>query len=239
MPPADIHVLDHIPVALDLVELRQTLHIAPDSDDAEELTRLVDRAAPLINAKALYAVAYIDDRGQDTVTFGGATFRSRVLRVNLDAIERVFPYVATCGREIAGLELAAGDLLHEFWLDAIKGVALKASLQYLGDHLARRYALGKTATMNPGSADRDVWPIEQQRELFGLFGNVERLVGVRLTDTCLMLPNKTVSGVRFATTVDFRSCQVCHRPVCPSRAAAFDEKLAALYEHGPTAPGAE
>jgi hypothetical protein len=47
-----------------------------------------------------------------------------------------------------------------------------------------------------------------------------------------MVPNKSVSGVRFPTEIDFRSCQVCQREDCPSRSAAFDPERLAALEHG-------
>jgi hypothetical protein len=79
--------------------------------------------------------------------------------------------------------------------------------------------------MSPGSGDANVWPITQQRELFSLFSNVEALVGVRLTDSFLMLPNKTVSGIRFQTETDFESCELCHRESCVGRRAPFNREL--------------
>ena len=79
--------------------------------------------------------------------------------------------------------------------------------------------------MNPGSGDVDIWPIEQQRELFSLFGDVKALIGVTLTDSFLMIPNKTVSGVFYPTEVDFVTCQLCHRERCPNRRAPFDAHL--------------
>ena len=95
----------------------------------------------------------------------------------------------------------------------------------LGNRLAARHGLARRAAMHPGSGDRDVWPIEQQRELFALLGDVTGAVGVELTDTCLMLPNKTVSGVFYAAEVEFVTCALCHRAECPNRRAEFDEAL--------------
>jgi hypothetical protein len=62
----------------------------------------------------------------------------------------------------------------------------------------------------------NVWPIRQQRGLFSLFGNVKALIGVELTKSYLIVPNKTVSGVRFPSEVDWRTCQVCQWEDCPS-----------------------
>jgi hypothetical protein len=85
--------------------------------------------------------------------------------------------------------------------------------------------------MHPGSGDASVWPIEQQGPLFSLLGDVTGAIGVELTDSFLMVPNKSVSGVRFATEIDFRSCQLCHREGCPSRSAAFDPELWRSVQH--------
>jgi hypothetical protein len=60
---------------------------------------------------------------------------------------------------------------------------------------------------------------------------VTRHIGVVLTDSFLMIPNKSVSGIRFQTETDFRSCQVCRREVCPSRSAPFDKALWESLQH--------
>ena len=36
---------------------------------------------------------------------------------------------------------------------------------------------------------------------------------------------KSISGIRFPTEIDFRTCQLCHRENCPSRSASFDPEL--------------
>ena len=122
----------------------------------------------------------------------------------------------------------------EFWRDTIKTVLLWAAMQHLNDHLSRRYRLSKTASMSPGSGDVDTWPIQQQAGLFALLGGVgevRKQSGVELTDSFLMIPNKSVSGIRFPTETDFRSCQVCHRAECPSRSAPFDRNLWEMMQH--------
>jgi hypothetical protein len=130
--------------------------------------------------------------------------------------------VATCGHELDGVALPAGDVLVQFWWDAIKAEVLSAARAHLLAHLTERFRLGQTARMSPCSGDADVWPIEQRRLLFALLGGVTPFIGVILTDSCLMIPNKTVSGILFPTEHDFRTCQVCYRDPCPNRTAPFD-----------------
>jgi hypothetical protein len=145
--------------------------------------------------------------------------------VNLDPVHRVFPYLVTCGPELQEWAEGVQDMLLGFWAEAIKEAALFCAMRAFEDDLQQRYRLGKTASMSPGSL-KD-WPIQQQRVLFDLFETLGQRIGVRLTDSLLMVPTKTVSGVRFPTEVSFASCQLCPRENCPGRRAPYD---ASLYE---------
>jgi len=227
-----VEVLDDIPFDLDLAALQKGAHVVPDTDDAGAFERLVDCARRLARPKAIYRECYIDARSADAVTIEGVTFRSRALRANLSQPERVFAFVVTCGREVDSADVDADDMLGMFWLDTVKMALLGAGRAHLTSHLDRRYALAKTATMSPGAGDVTVWPIEQQRGLFSLLGDVSTRIGVELTDSFLMVPNKTVSGIRFQTESDYRSCQLCHRENCPGRSAPFDQALWDAVEHG-------
>lgn len=227
----DLQALIGIPYSLDADDLMTRLRIPVDSADAEAFARLVQLAEEVGNPKVAYREAYIEARDGDTVRVGGVTFLSRMLAKNLEPVERVFAFVATCGREVHEAFVPDGDFLAEFWWDAIMNQLLGAASRHLADHLHTTHRLEKTSTMSPGAGDADVWPIEQQEELFALLGDVRQAIGVELTDTCLMIPSKTVSGVRFATDVDFRSCQVCRRDPCPSRSAPFDEALWRELQH--------
>ena len=220
-----MEILDNIPFELDIDALLSELHLKKESNYTKEVLNLADTAIHLITPKALYEISYIQDKGYDTVTIGGVTFTSRVLRVNLDEVERVFPYIATSGKETDEIEIPSDDFMKRFCLETIKEMALDASRGYLSNYLKEKYALGKMSNMSPGAAAPDVWPIEQQTQLFSIFGNVEDLIGVKLTDSCLMLPNKSISGISFPTEIPFESCQLCPRDGCRSRRTPYDKNL--------------
>jgi len=78
--------------------------------------------------------------------------------------------------------------------------------------------------MSPGSL-KD-WAIEEQRSLFSILGDVEGFIGVRLNETLIMIPNKSLSGIYFPTEIPFYSCQLCQREDCSTRKAPYDENLA-------------
>jgi hypothetical protein len=83
--------------------------------------------------------------------------------------------------------------------------------------------------MDPGSLED--WPITEQPKLFSIFGDTERLVGVRLTGSMLMVPRKSISGILFPSEEGFSSCQLCERAACPARRTPFDAALAAKFEN--------
>lgn len=221
-------VLDAIAVTFDTDEVMARMRLPADNPDLRRsVSHLVELAQQVARPKALYGVRFVERRGKDWLEIGGVTFTSRVLRKNLDTVERVFPYVATCGRELEEVDLPADDFMAPYIMDTIKAQALGTALSHLFAHLREKYALSKTSRMNPGSLPD--WPLTQQVPLFSLFGDVESLIGVRLTDSYLMFPVKSVSGLLFPTEVTFESCQLCRREVCPGRRAAFDPEMAQRY----------
>lgn len=217
-----MEILDAIPPELDFDQLLARVRVAPESEEAGEIRRLLDQVQPLIRPKAIYDLCPIGARGEDTLEIGGVTFSSRVLAVNLRPVHRAFPYICTCGAELDQVD-ASGDPLRDYWLDAIRLSALGLAIAHLRQHLDRKYAPGKLSTMSPGSlAD---WPISQQAPLFSLLGDVESKIGVRLTDNFLMRPLKSVSGIYFSDASDFQSCRLCPRAGCPGRSAPYEQHL--------------
>jgi hypothetical protein len=214
-------LLDHIPFTPDVDALLQQLQLDPADDLAAEVAELAGWTAGVGRPKVLFREAFIQARGEDTVTVDGITFTSRVLRSNLENVERVFPFVATCGTEFDALLAGADDEYLRYVLDCIKESALRAATAHFRRHLEELYGLQKKSAMHPGSGDVSVWPIEQQAPLFALLGDVTEQIGVVLTDTFLMHPNKTISGIFFPTEVDFVTCRLCHRADCPNRRAPF------------------
>ena len=216
-------VLNSIPFQLDTAALRKKLHVKEGSHHAEELDCLIQGVQKAGRPKALYKEAFIESRTDETVTLDGITFKSRILRVNLENVYRVFPYAVTCGLELEEWSKKITDFLQGFWAEEIKETILYGARDYFLKHAGDHYHLGHTARMNPGSlAD---WPIEEQRPLFTLLGNAQELIGVHLTPSLMMVPTKSVSGILFPTESDFASCQLCPREICPGRKAPYDKDL--------------
>jgi len=223
-----MEVLNSIPVELELAEVLKRLRMRQRSKYVEETVQeLIELVRPAVRPRAVYEVCYVDNRNEDSLYIGGVKFTSRLLRVNLDKVERVFPYVATCGRELDAITIPSSDFMKSYCLDMIKETVLHSARDYLKDYLKRIFALPQISSMNPGSLKS--WPITQQEGLFAIFGNVEELIGVKLTEAFLMVPLKSLSGIFFPTRVEFVSCQLCPREACEGRKAPYDPELARKY----------
>ena len=226
-----MEVFNSIPVDLEPDKVLKFMRMRDSNQQVERMVQeLVEVTRSIAKPKVVYKVSYVDDKDGDTVTIDGVKFTSRVLRINLDQVERVFPYIATCGTELEEVAIPSRDLMKSFCFDAIKTIVLRLAVDYVSNRLIEYYALGKMSHMNPGSLES--WPITQQKELFSLFGNAEELIGVRLTKSCVMFPLKSVSGIYFPTEIEFASCQLCLREKCIGRRAPYDPELAKKYREG-------
>ncbi len=216
-------ILDSILFRPNMTLLANKLRIKPEGRFYPELEKLAAQAQEIARPKAAFNVGYIEEKDHDRVRINQIDFFSRVLCVNLEAAHRVFFYVATCGEELEEWSKGQDDLLYQFWADAIKELALRSAHRALVAHLKKQFELGKIAAMAPGSLED--WPINEQRKLFDLMDGLDKQIGVRLTESFLMLPVKSISGVYFPSENRFESCQLCPRENCPGRRAAYDKDL--------------
>jgi hypothetical protein len=209
-----------IPVVLDPAEIAVRLRFDPARAGFESLDELLTLAQRLIHPQGICEVGYVGAKGEGTVEVAGQIFESPILRRNLEAAHKVFPYIITVGAELEQAASAQADLLKQYYLEEMANIALEQAASQLSAQLESRYALGPLSNMSPGSLED--WPITEQPKLFSIFGDTEKLIGVRLTDSMLMLPRKSISGILFPSEESFVACQLCDRPHCQGRKAPYN-----------------
>ena len=224
-----LDVLDNIPFKLEPEQVIKQLGIRSTSKQIESMVEeLTNIAVSIAKPKAVYRVAFVSNKEKSSLEIDGITFESKLVRVQLEKVNRVFPYLATCGTELDSLTVESSDTLKAFCLDTIKSLGVVAAISYLSNHIQKRYNLGQMSHMNPGSIEN--WPLEQQKTLFSLFPNVEELTGIQLSKGYVMHPLKSVSGVYYPTEIRFESCQLCPREKCTGRRAPYSPEMAAEYQ---------
>lgn len=217
----NIIILDDLDLKVDKKKLIKKLCIR--KEDEKEFIELFNQVQNIARSKALYAESNIQSKARDHVIIEDIKFSSRILAVNLEDVYKVYPYLATAGLEIEKWSEQFDDILIRYWADMIKEEILSAAVNDLFDEIDSRNNLSKATHMNPGSL-KD-WPVDEQQKLFELFGEKASKIGISLSDSMLMYPTKSVSGIRFLTEVDYENCQLCKRENCPGRSAAYQPSL--------------
>jgi hypothetical protein len=206
-----------IPVRLDRGTISARLRFGLSGPALLDAEAFIARAQSLIKLRSAFEVSFVGAKGRETVEVAGITFSSSVLRNKLDGANKVFPYIITVGPELERTAAEEGDLLRQYYLEEIANLALEQAANWLTNYLEERFGVGDLSSLSPGSLDD--WPITEQTKLFSIFGNTERLIGVRLTDSLLMVPRKSISGILFPSEEGFVACQLCARERCPRRKA--------------------
>ncbi|HMM06356.1 MAG TPA: hypothetical protein PKD52_06785 [Clostridiales bacterium] len=218
--------------AFDEKDILQRLGMPSDHGFGENIRKLLEKTKAIAKPKAIYAVCPIEERTDHTVTAGGQVFRSATLAKKLRDVEVVYPYINTCGKELADYGKTLTDMVDQFAFDTIMEYYRRQIDVSLNGILADLVPEKKVVSAsNPGSLVG--WPINEQRAIFDFFGEYANAVGVTLNKNFLMFPVKSVAGLKFGTEGNYHDCELCQRSNCPSRKAAFNLKayLEATEDH--------
>ena len=224
----NVEILDSIPYEPDIAQIMKMLPMRADKQRFERIVReLLEIVVPIARPKSVYRVCCVEKIEDDSATIEGIKFTSHILRDKLENVERVFPVVSTCGREVDSIKLSGKDLIRDFCLDMIKNTIVFAASQYVNKYLTQRFDIKQLSSLNPG--EMESWPITQLRNIFLLLGDVEAMIGVTLTEQCALVPVKSGAGILFPTETQFFGCQLCPQRKCMGRRTAFDPELAEKY----------
>lgn len=218
-------LLQAAPLSFRLEELYAQLHLQ-EEEDRQEFRELALAVETIGRPRALVLECLTERPQPQELRIGEVTFQGKVFAACCGNLDRVFLYCATCGPETRSLE-AGLDVFQRYWLDQLRLEQLKAALQCIAGFLQQDLGLERIASVGPGSGAAELWPLEELDKLFSLLGEKRFLapLGVELTDSMLMLPEKTTAGLYYASGADFHSCQLCQRKNCPNRRDAFNAGL--------------
>ena len=136
-----MEVLDNIPVKLDFEVVSKKLRLRNKNEDVEKIIQeLIETSRSLAKPKAVFEISRVENKCGDSLDIGGVTFTSHVLRVNLDKVDKVFPYVVTCGRELDEIKIPPQQIMKSYFLDQIKELVVRSALNYLADYLRKNHS---------------------------------------------------------------------------------------------------
>ena len=214
----ELQFYDNFSIAIPFEAVAKRLYLT-DEDDLAMMEERFAEALRVARPKAAFRACDLRGIEGGQVQVEDALFSSEVLAGQLAGLHRVYAYVVTCGTEVDEWTRGEEDAVVALWLDGIKEMILNEARRQFFALLRGRYGMETLSSMSPGSGDLEVWPITQQKPLFALLRGAEAATGVRLTDSCLMLPTKSVSGLAYPAEVSFVTCRMCSRADCPGRKA--------------------
>ena len=192
------------------------------------LEALLAQAGEVAHPKVVFRAARVGRVDATSVYVDETRFEGSLLLVNFKTGMQVYPFVATCGRELDGVQVDYRDISGKFILETIKTALLMSAIEYVRAQICRESQIKQLSAVNPGELES--WPLEQQRPLFSLLGDVESATGVTLTPSLGMIPLKSRSGIFFPSESGFENCHFCARARCVGRRAAYDPSLAAALK---------
>ncbi len=155
--------------------------------------------------------------------FGGCFLvKSQALRRNLEDCERVIVFAATLGAEVDYLLQRYGRLQmsRAVVLQAASAAMIEAYCNLVCKELAERYeaqGLYLRPRFSPGYGDL---PLDCQPDLLNALEAGKR-IGIKLTESFLMMPSKSVSAVIGVSKKPRRcavgGCEACKKADCPYR----------------------
>lgn len=209
-------------LALDRREIYRTMGSAEYAPDAEMTARVEKTIAEIARTcrprfgYAIYPVQRVSARR--IVAADRAFATGSVIARCLEGSEQAAVFVATSGVEfdrwLHGLQ-REGDIVRQFVADAVGSEIAEATARAAAacvEEIARRQHLAVSNSYSPGYCG---WPVSDQQTLFSLLP--PHPCGVRLNDSSLMSPIKSVSGMiglgRRIRKMPY-GCAVCGKKDC-------------------------
>ena len=133
-----MEVLSDIPLKFGLKKILKHFKVNTNTQARKIIKELMGLSTNLISPKAAYKVAYVENKTNATVKVGKVQFKSKILRENLNELERVFPYIITIGEKLENKAASMKDLLKQYYLEEMGDLALHSISEYLEKYLNKK-----------------------------------------------------------------------------------------------------
>jgi len=180
----------------------------------------------LINPEVHIKQFEIEYLEKDRFSIDGVDFQcGNKIALQLKNAESLALFVCTVGKGVTEYYkyfIEKNELLKAYYVDMLGSISVEKSMnifqqQFSDKKNKQRYRI--TNRYSPGYCG---WHLLEQKKLFNLFAGVSH--GITLTESCLMIPAKSISGViGIGAEVKFteHDCDLCNLPKCIYRKKEF------------------
>ncbi len=219
-----VEEIDSIPVKLSEKHLLDTILEGEDGKVSQrtktQLKKAIREVLSHIKPQGIYRIIPLRSQ-KDKKSSKDLNFSSKNLKEMFNDCDKVAVFLTTVGKEIDDLVKKAMKRRphYGYLLNLVASAAAEEAAEYMQEYIRKKLPEDRTTTYrySPGYCD---WSIREQKKLFGLIPHEK--IGVKLSDTYLMSPTKSVSGVfgicNANSEMELRNlCRNCKRKNCPHR----------------------
>jgi hypothetical protein len=164
----------------------------------------------------------LESRSAEEISIPGLVFDSgKIIHKMLRHSERYALFVVTAGHEpehLARSLISEGNYLDGYIVDLVASAFVDMAADQVQEQIRKLAHIGGLKITNRYSPGYCSWNVEEQQKLFSLFP--EDCCGITLSDSSLMNPIKSISGIiGLGTEVKYRdyTCEICPMKDCHFR----------------------
>ncbi len=161
----------------------------------ESAESVIDEAHSLIQPAGLYTIVKVNEFNHQKVIFEGGSFEGSLVARAMAGAEHLNIAACTIGEPLESRvqEMMSENPVRAVALDGAGIAAIRKTAQTVEDIISKEACEIDSSLGMRAQPGQEGWPIEQQRQLFSVLPGDE--IGIRLTESCLMIPRKSVSFV--------------------------------------------
>jgi hypothetical protein len=200
-------LIDSAPIGISLLDVKEgnilkSLGVPADKAD-DHLTGMIreltshckEICTPQTACSVFNDPQFIRTSG-NMILFGEVFSLHKMVSAALMESTAIAVFICTCGREVEAyskLLLQQGNPLEGFIVDLIGSEIAEELVDYTHNRITHEMAPSGIRTTNRYSPGYCNWPVSDQKQLFRIMGN--NICGVKLSESSLMQPIKSVSGI--------------------------------------------
>jgi hypothetical protein len=195
---------------------------APDNEIAENIEKIIVFAQTFCIPRAGYKVYNINSIDKNFIEINKVSMKTGpIITKYLLKSTHIAVFVATAGKEyddyLQKLK-AEGDLVNEFLADAVGSEIAEATVRFITDKVTEEAKIIGHSVTKPYSPGYCRWHVREQKQLFSFL--TDQPCGIKLNDSFMMHPIKSVSGIiGIGTEVEYSpyACEICGLKSCYKR----------------------
>jgi len=163
----------------------------------EQIDEIIERLQELCDIRAAYRIVDVSAHSDHTLLINNIRFHlNKTVAFQLKNAERLAIFICTIGAQMESWSsqmFSEGDGVMGHFVDTIASVAVDKATDIIHGYIEQKMTENGLFVTNRFSPGYCGWPVSEQQLLFSFFPS--GCCGMELTESALMIPRKSTSGI--------------------------------------------